>query len=516
MRPEAQTPTKRGRQSPRAFTCQGILASSIKGTVRVALESKPLLFSFLAMKSSVLSKSGRPLLLLLALGLQAGFLREWQLKETASAPVLVIGRILGVHRNERVPEDQLSWKAETWAMTADVEVLRYFSASRAPLISRRIEVRFLSYGPGVTMFINGNPPPLPEIKPDQIRILPLRENRKPTFEPWQLMADSGVNAILPARAETEREPAHSLSARAFLINELVKMLSRGTPGEVAAMSGYVFFQREDLSGDLMPLLSQAIGDNRQRWAEVAAGLYAAQGIPHTTVADLLMADPAASQTPAAWRGNRPLLRAVLRKLEPSPATDELLIRTWIANAPYYAWGSANSLIEYADNPVTTETLRQALRDDLSGSSYIALVLANHGNKTILPDATSRAFRVIDNPTGFGKDFSEVQGAAALLRDYGSNQDLMRLPAIVRKYQTLDPQYYGLLWQDATLSDNLREISVLAVVLADRRISSGSMRYCDYALGEFNRLTKQPFDLTAATVPERDAAISRALAWIRAH
>ena len=43
--------------------------------------------------------------------------------------------------------------------------------------------------------------------------------------------------------------------------------------------------------------------------------------------------------------------------------------------------------------------------------------------------------------------------------------------------------------DATESDNPREIGVLAVVLADRPIASGSMRYCDYALREFDRLTK---------------------------
>jgi hypothetical protein len=40
---------------------------------------------------------------------------------------------VGVHRNESVPEDQLSWKAETWSMTADVEVLRSFTASGVPI-----------------------------------------------------------------------------------------------------------------------------------------------------------------------------------------------------------------------------------------------------------------------------------------------------------------------------------------------------------------------------------------------
>ena len=123
--------------------------------------------------------------------------------------------------------------------------------------------------------------------------------------------------------------------------------------------------------------------------------------------------------------------------------------------------------------------------------------------------------MIDDPTKLASDPGDVQGAAALLRDHGSDQDLTRLAAIVRKYQALDRKYYATLWQYATESDNPREIGVLAVVLTDRRIASGSMRYCDYALGEFDRLTKEHFDIAAASLPERDAAIARALASINA-
>jgi hypothetical protein len=136
------------------------------------------------MKNSVLSTCGSLLLLLpFPLSLHAGFVKEWQLKETASAPVLVTGHILGVHRNERVPEDQLSWKAETWSMSADVEVLRSLTASGMPLPSHQIEVHFLSYGPRVKQFDNGHPPPLPDLQSGQIRIFPLRENRNPASEP---------------------------------------------------------------------------------------------------------------------------------------------------------------------------------------------------------------------------------------------------------------------------------------------------------------------------------------------
>jgi hypothetical protein len=401
-------------------------------------------------------------------------------------------------------------------MTADVEVLRSFTAPAMSVPPQLIEVRFLSYGPDGTASLNGYPPPLPDIKSGEIRILPLRENNDPASKLWQLMADSGDDITIPVRAETSDEPGLPPSARAFLIREFANTLSSGTPGEIAPLSSYLLRQTEDLSGELMPLLEAAIGVDRQRWAEIAAGLDAAQGIPRPNVADLSSAAPGVIAARYPGRGNLPLLQAVLQKLQPSPETDDLLIRTWIADAPFNAWGSANSLVEYAGNPVTTETLRQALQNDLRGSSYIAMALANSGNEGILSDAVARAFRVLDDPKNLDSDAGDVQGAAALLRDHGSDQDLTRLAAMVRKYQTLDQKYYARLWQYATGSSNRRETGVLAVVLTDRRIAFRNVRYCDLALGEFDRVTKERFDIDAASVPERDAAISGALAWIKAH
>jgi hypothetical protein len=353
------------------------------------------------------------------------------------------------------------------------------------------------------------------IKPGDISILPLRENSTPASQPWELTAESGADITIPVRADAESEPTPPVSARAFLIREFAGTLSRGTPAEIVPLSGYLARKWEDLSGELMPLLDPAIGDNRGQWAEVAASLHAARGIPRPTIAELFSAKPETPPKTGPLQASLPLLQAVLQKLQASSETDDLLIRTWIDNAPLNAWGSANSLVEYADNPLTTETLRDALKNDLSGSSYIAMVLANHGNKTILPDAVARAFRVIDDPRGQGPNFTDVQGAAALLRDHGNDQELARLAAIVQKYQTLDPKYYATLWQYATESDNPREVRLLAVVLTDRRIAFRTLRYCDLALGEFDRLTKERFDLEAAGIPERDAAIARALARIKA-
>ena len=458
---------------------------------------------------------GALLLLPFPLPLHAGFVKQWQLKEIASAPVLVTGRVIAVRTNGRVPEGEVSWKAETLAMTADVEVLRAFTASGMPL-PVHIAVRFYTYGPSVKMFVNGYPPALADFKPGDTRILPLRENFQPDSEQWVLIADSGANLTVPVRADFSGEATPSPWARAFLMREFANSLGRGTPREIAGLSGFLSSEGEDLSGDLMPLVEPLVRDNRQQWADIAAGLDAAMGMPRPVMADLFSAKSAIAGPAGPYRGLLPILQAALRKLRPSPETDELLIRCWIANAPFNAWGSAGSLVEYADNPVTTESIRQALRNDVRGSSYISMVLVNHGNKALLPDAMARAFRVLNDPAGLGTDFNDVQGAAALLRDHGSDRDLARLAWIVRKYQALDEEYYRVLWQYASESANPRETRVLAVVFADRRIAWGSFRYCDLALGEFDRLTKQQFDIERASIPERNAAISRALAWIKAH
>ena len=63
---------------------------------------------------TILEKFLIVLLLCTPVGVRAGFIKVWQLKEIAAAPVLVVGRVLDVQKNERVPDGSLPWNAETW------------------------------------------------------------------------------------------------------------------------------------------------------------------------------------------------------------------------------------------------------------------------------------------------------------------------------------------------------------------------------------------------------------------
>lgn len=83
----------------------------------------------------------------------------------------------------------------------------------------------------------------------------------------------------------------------------------------------------------------------------------------------------------------------------------------IADAPWHGQRSGMALEEFATNPMTTGTLRRALKQDVAGSVGIALFLARKGHQDVLPDALARALRVADLPAS-GR--TETQDAGSLL------------------------------------------------------------------------------------------------------
>ncbi len=431
--------------------------------------------------------------------LHAGFIKVWQLNETETAPVLVTGQVIAVHQGERAVKESAAWNHETWQMTADIRVLRSYSRSGKPLPFGELQLTFYAYHPPLRM-MNGSTVPLPRVEPGETVILPLQENDDPS-SPWKLTADQGVNATLPARDElTETEPPPA-TARAFLLREIANALANGTPKEVFAASSYLQTQDRGVAPELLPLIESQVSDNRDRWAEIATSTVASTGIPRPAFADLFKPEGIPPERPGSQ--SLAIAQAALGQLKPSPETDALLIRTLIADAPVHAWGSANSLLEFGDHPVLNETLRQALKDDVSGTSYIALTLARNGHKALLPEALNRALRVCDRPAA-DLDHTDLQGAAALLRDFGNDRQLDQLAGLVRKYQTHDRNFYNLLWQYSTEVGNPREARVLSVVLNDRQPLYEGMTVCDFAVGVLERATGEHFGSVAAARAWLDA------------
>jgi hypothetical protein len=430
----------------------------------------------------------------------------WQLDELAKAPALVVGRILAVQKGGLTRDKAFWWSSESRDMNADIRVLRAHTASGAPLPFDTIKVHFLGCNEGSTSAEPG--PLLPEIKPGEVQVLPLRENKNPASQPWELLAEEGPGLTIPAREDMLFSESPT-TARGFLLREIANVLARGTPEEVTAVGRYLSNQFLDLTPGLMAYMEPAIGDDRKRWAEIAGSILATTGVPRPSTKELFSDKDVPEKRD--WQRGFLIARAALRKLGPSPETDDLLIKTLIEDAPLHAWGSATTLLEFADNPVANETLRRALQDDLPGSSYIAWTFAHAGHQGALKEGLVRALKVADRPT---TDYTELQGAAMLLRDFGSDQQLDQLAGLVRKYQTQDRRFYNLLWQWGTESDNPRAARVLAVVLRDQQIAFDETRVCDFALGVLERATGQRFGSGGKTLAERDAAVARALAWIK--
>jgi hypothetical protein len=434
----------------------------------------------------------------------AGPSHAWQLDELAAAHVLVVGRILQFQKGGPTQAIPSWWSSESWSMIADVRVLRSFGASGARFPFDRF--RLVSWACCKTPIVSG--PSFPTFEPGQVYILALRENKDPVSQPWELLPDEGTGLTIPAREEmtfTERPS----TARGFLLREIANTLTGGTPEEVSAAGEYLRDQHLNLTTDLMPFLEPAIGNDRQRWAEIATCILATTGIPRPSIAGLL----SSNGIPEKWNWQKSSLiaQAALRKLGASVETNNLLIKTLIADAPVHAWGSATILLEFADNPVTIEALRQAMHDDLPGSSYIAWTLAHNGHQQVLKESLTRALKVVDRPAA---DLADLEGAAALLRDFGSDRQLDQLASLVRKYQTQDRKFYNSLWQWSTEAGSPREVRVLAVVLHDRHLISKDIRVCDFAVGVLERATGQHFDAGGKTLAEREAALTRATVWIR--
>ena len=422
----------------------------------------------------------------------------WQLSDLEKADVLVVGQVLSIEKSERAAQESEALHYEVWRMTANIHVLRSFKTGE-PLSLDRIQLSFLQYAPTQTGF---GPPSLPEIEPGATLCLPLQKNDDPS-QPWKLLDKMGHDLTIPVTTDLPDSVPPPSNAHEFLLGELANVIVRGNRREVLDAGRYLRTEPGNTARELLPLVeSQVAKDDQDRWLDIATGLVTGGGTPRPTFAELR--DPNAKIDWAL------IARTATQRLGDPAEADTRIIEKLLADAPINAWGAAMSLIEFGDHPVLIERLRQAVRNDVEGTSYIAWTLARNGHRAFLDDALARALRVCGRP---GSNYTDLQGAAALLRDFGSDRQLDQLASLVRKYQTEDRTFYSVLWQYSTESDNPREVRVLSVVLNDRTQSHGELRVCDFALGLLERATGEHF---SAGTFSKHAAIARARVWLDAH
>jgi hypothetical protein len=439
---------------------------------------------------------------------QAGPIKTRQLKETVQAPILAVGRVVTVEKDKAAVTP---WPGCATAAVAEIEVLRAFGLPgfTKPGPGMRLRVAFYTDGRCI------NPPMLPAYQLGRVYVFALKEHLASDGDLFRLIADEGFGIVIEARAEPPGGSPPVRDGREFVLREIANALSLGTPVEVFGAAEYLISQSEDFTAELMPLLEARVGTSQPRWAEVATNLLSAMGMHRGTASDLISGRLTTREPARGWPDEGlSLTQAVLHKLPASAATDRLIIRTLLNDAPVHPAGSAVTLLEYKDNPVLIEGLRGSLNRGIEGSSYIAWALIRSGQKAFLSEALARALKVADRPKG---DRLDLTGAALLLLDYGSDAQLDELARLVRKYRKLDPSYFHVLWQSSSGAGKPREARVLAVLITDKTLIPRSrLRYCDIAVLYLEQATKEHFGAEGETLAERDEAVVRAIAWLDAH
>jgi hypothetical protein len=460
-------------------------------------------------------RNGRALLLaLIALLIElakAPLIKQWQLEETATAPVLAVCQVDGVANDGLVPAGVLKWQIPTDYAFAELRVLRSFrqTGNISPRQGDRIRLQFYTYHERNAMRTGS--PIFPWFKKGDILVVPLQQNSTPSLSTWRLTADEGMSITVPTIRQPWRSEARPQSSMEFLFHELAGSLAYGSPDDAFRTASYLESQSSPiLKSQLMPLLEAAVASDEDRWIEIASSLLSSLGIPRPSVADFRS---------GKWRtGSRSLdgidalIAAVLEKLPRSARTEEQLIYRLIDDAAVHYWGSAMSLIEFANQGALIEHLKRALSRRKPGTVYIAWTLVNSGQKAFLQEALAYAIQLIEQP---GEGANDMQAACPLVRDYGTDAQFHRLLAAIRRYQHEDLQQYQTLFGYTLYSGKTpREQEIAGVLLEDKRPFGNEIRYCDLGLAEMNRMTGLQFGTVTGSIEARDQGVSRALAWLR--
>ncbi|PYT27694.1 MAG: hypothetical protein DMG57_17475 [Acidobacteria bacterium] len=442
---------------------------------------------------------------------KAPLIKQWQLEETATAPVLAVCQVDEVAKGGPVPAGVVKWQVPTDYAFTELEVLRVFRQADniSPRQGDRIRLQFYTYHEK-TAAVTGSPV-WPWFKKGDTVVVPLQQNPTPSRSTWRLTADEGMSITVPAIRQPWRSDEGPQTPIEFLFRELAGSLAYGLPDEAFRTASYLASQYAPiLKSELMPLLETAVASHEGRWIEIATSLLSSLGIPRPSVADFRS---------GKWRtGSRSvdgvdaLIAAVLEKLPPSARTEEQLIYRLIDDSGVHSWGSAMSLIEFANHRALVEHLKGALSQRKPGTVYIAWTLVNNGQKGFLPEALAYAMQLIEQP---GEGTTEMQAACPLVRDYGTDTQFHGLVAAIRKYQHTDVQHYQILFGYSLYSGkNPREQEIAAVLLEDKRPFASELRYCDIGLAEMNRITGLQFGTVTSSIEARDKGVSRALAWLR--
>ncbi|HWQ52760.1 MAG TPA: hypothetical protein VN442_03690 [Bryobacteraceae bacterium] len=423
------------------------------------------------------------LVCLLVAPLFGGFVRMWSPDELAQAAVLAVARVESVTEGPPVRPELVRWRVPTKACTANLRVLRAFKGDG----SRAVRLHFYCYGP-VRGGLSQGDPEFPSIEKGQVFLFPLAGAR--------LVGEEGRGLIVPA-VETAPEGPAPASGREFITRELANALLRGPHVERYRVGLYLQAQTSQaLPDDLMSRLSAVLKPGDPRWLDIAASQLATMGIP---------------RQPLPATGG-PLAARAWAQVKSGQRTEDL-IRSMLRHSDVDEWGSAATLIpEYKDHPLLLGLLPEYLAKGHRGSLYIAWWAVRNGQPAVLPAALPASLQALRNGKGIVND---LYAASSLLVDHGNDEQFAEFLALFRAAGKRDPKLYSTMWQAPFVEKGARLVRMLAVLLADERIFTDDMGYCDLAGGQLERLAGQKFGFTYwnQDLASRNAALARARRWM---
>ncbi len=221
---------------------------------------------------------------------------DWTLAEIANAPVLVVGRVVGLEM-ENGPHFTGDPKrsAPEQNMTAEVTVLRFMRkpGAMASTPVGRLKIRFVGRdGPDFSFC----PRELPQIEPGQVLLLPLKANGNVAGDPWQLVGTEG-NGITMRVAEEMRVPAAAVQdGRSFVIREFVNSFRGSDPMAEFTAASVVATQANYLEPELGARIRNSLGGDKSRWVRLLASVL----VSYPGGNPLTLADVRAGATNPPW------------------------------------------------------------------------------------------------------------------------------------------------------------------------------------------------------------------------
>jgi hypothetical protein len=205
-------------------------------------------------------------------------------------------------------------------------------------------------------------------------------------------------------------------------------------------------------------------------------------VPRATISDLRSDEFAKKE----MTGSGSLIRATLLEVGGAEDANRRLVHQLLDLSDLNAWGAGVTLREFAQDPDLIRELREMLTAHHPGSLFVARDILITGQTALLGDAIALALKYVDGPS---LDTSEISAACQVLRDFGSDDQFRQLLGLMRKYEYLDTPHFDELWRNTIWSDNMRELPVLEMLLADSRSYANSQSYVQIARSELARIQK---------------------------